>query len=78
MPSDLKFGIRPVTASTARNSYITTLTWHGIQDAFIDSIVGHVDSKNVLRSYQGTISPKKRAKVNSLLFVDPEIEEDEE
>ena len=73
-----KLGIRPVTASTARNSYITTLTWHGIQDAFIDSMVGHVDSKNVLRGYQGTLSPKKRAKVNNLLFVDPEIEEDEE
>ena len=73
-----KLGIRPVTASTARNSYITTLTWHSIQDAFIDSMVGHVDSKNVLRGYQGTISPKKRLKVNNLLFVDPEIEEDEE
>ena len=73
-----ELGIRPVTASTARNSYITTLTWHGIQDAFIDSMVGHVDSKNVLRGYQGTLSPKKRAKVNSLLFVDPETEEDEE
>ncbi len=73
-----QLGIRPVTASTARNSYITTLTWHGIQDAFIDSMVGHVDSKNVLRGYQGTLSPKKRAKVNSLLFVDPETEEDDE
>lgn len=73
-----KLGIRPVTASTARNSYITTLTWHGISDAFIDSMVGHVDSKNVLRGYQGTISPKKRAKVNNLLFIDPEIEDDEE
>ena len=72
-----KLGIRPVTASTARNSYITTLTWHGISDAFIDSMVGHVDSKNVLRGYQGTISPKKRLKVNNLLFVDPEIDEDE-
>ena len=72
-----ELGIRPVTASTARNSYITTLTWHGIQDAFIDSMVGHVDSKNVLRGYQGTLSPKKRAKVNSLLFVDPETEEEE-
>ncbi|MBR3730136.1 MAG: tyrosine-type recombinase/integrase [Bacteroidales bacterium] len=71
-------GIRPVTASTARNSYITTLTWHGIQDAFIDAMVGHVDSKNVLRGYQGTISPKKRLKVNNLLFIDPEIDEDEE
>ena len=71
-------GIRPVTASTARNSYITTLTWHGTQDAFIDAMVGHVDSKNVLRGYQGTISPKKRLKVNNLLFVDPEIDEDEE
>ena len=73
-----KLGIRPVTASTARNSYITTLTWHGISDAFIDSMVGHVDSKNVLRGYQGTISPKKRLKVNNLLFIDPEIDEDEE
>ena len=73
-----KLGIRPVTASTARNSYITTLTWHGIQDAFIDSMVGHVDSKNVLRGYQGTISPKKRLKVNNLLFVDPEVEDDDE
>ena len=73
-----KLGIRTVTASTARNSYITTLTWHGIQDAFIDAMVGHVDSKNVLRGYQGTISPKKRLKVNNLLFVDPEIDEDDE
>lgn len=73
-----KLGIRPVTASTARNSYITTLTWHGISDAFIDSMVGHVDSKNVLRGYQGTISPKKRLKVNNLLFIDPEIEEEDE
>ncbi len=73
-----QLGISPVTASTARNSYITTLTWHGISDAFIDSMVGHVDSKNVLRGYQGTISPKKRLKVNNLLFIDPEIDEDEE
>lgn len=70
-------GIRAVTASTARNSYITTLTWHGISDAFIDSMVGHADGKNVLRGYQGTISPKKRMKINNLLFVDPEIEKDE-
>ena len=70
-------GIRPVTASTARNSYITTLTWHGISDAFIDSMVGHVDNKNVLRGYQGTISPKKRMKVNNLLFDDPEIDDDD-
>ncbi len=73
-----QLGISPVTASTARNSYITTLTWHNISDAFIDAMVGHVDSKNVLRGYQGTISPKKRLKVNNLLFVDPEIDEDEE
>lgn len=73
-----QLGISPVTASTARNSYITTLTWHSISDAFIDAMVGHVDSKNVLRGYQGTISPKKRLKVNNLLFVDPEIDEDEE
>ena len=71
-------GIAPVTASTARNSYITTLTWHGIADAFIDSMVGHVDSKNVLRGYQGTISPKKRLKVNNLLFIDPEMDDDED
>ena len=73
-----RLGIRPVTASTARNSYITTLTWHGTQDAFIDAMVGHVDSKNVLRGYQGTISPKKRLKLNNLLFIDPEIDEDDE
>ena len=73
-----QLGISPVTASTARNSYITTLTWHNISDAFIDAMVGHVDSKNVLRGYQGTISPKKRLKVNNLLFIDPEIDEDEE
>ena len=72
-----ELGIRPVTASTARNSYITTLTWHGIQDAFIDAMVGHVDSKNVLRGYQGTISPKKRLKINNLLFTDPEEDDDE-
>lgn len=74
----VRLGIRPVTASTARNSYITTLTWHGTQDAFIDAMVGHVDSKNVLRGYQGTISPKKRLKLNNLLFIDPEIDEDDE
>ncbi len=72
---DLK--IRAITASTARNSYITTLTFHGISDAFIDSMVGHVDNKNVLRGYQGTISPKKRMKVNNLLFDDPEIDDDD-
>lgn len=72
---DLK--IRPITASTARNSYITTLTFHGISDAFIDSMVGHVDNKNILRGYQGTISPKKRMKINGLLFDDPEIEDDD-
>lgn len=71
-----ELGIQEVTASTARNSYITALTWHGISDAFIDSMVGHVDNKNVLRGYQGTISPKKRMKVNNLLFEDPEIEDD--
>ena len=71
-----ELGIRAVTPSTARNSYITTLTWHGISDAFIDSMVGHADGKNVLRGYQGTISPKKRMKINNLLFVDPEIEDD--
>ena len=71
-----ELGIRAVTPSTARNSYITALTWHGISDAFIDSMVGHADGKNVLRGYQGTISPKKRMKVNCLLFKDPEIEDD--
>ena len=72
-----ELNIRPVSASTARNSYITTLTWHGISDAFIDSMVGHVDSKNVLRGYQGVISPKKRMKLNNLLFNDPEDESEE-
>jgi len=67
-----ELGIKPATASTARNSYITTLTWHGISDAFIDGMVGHSDGKNVLRGYQGKISPKRRARINSLLFVDPE------
>ncbi len=66
--------IKPATASTARNSYITTLTWHGISDAFIDGMVGHSDSKNVLRGYQGKISPKRRARINGLLFVDPEAD----
>lgn len=72
-----ELGIQEVTASTARNSYITALTWHGISDAFIDSMVGHVDNKNILRGYQGTISPKKRMKINGLLFDDPEIEDDD-
>jgi integrase/recombinase XerD len=67
-----ELGIKPTTASTARNSYITTLTWHGISDAFIDGMVGHSDGKNVLRGYQGKISPKRRARINNLLFVDPE------
>lgn len=68
----IELGIKPVTASTARNSYITTLTWHGISDAFIDNMVGHSDGKNVLRGYQGKISPKRRARINNLLFIDPE------
>ena len=72
-----ELGIRQVTPSTARNSYITTLTWHGISDAFIDTMVGHTDSKNVLRGYQGIISPKKRMKLNNLLFVDPEADNEE-
>ena len=60
-----------VSAAWARNSYITTLTWHGISDAFIDDMVGHTDGK-VLSGYQGKISPKKRMQINSLLFTNPE------
>lgn len=60
-----------VSAAWARNSYITTLTWHGISDAFIDDMVGHTDGK-VLAGYQGKISPKKRMQINSLLFTNPE------
>lgn len=67
-------GIKMATASTARNSYITTLSWHSVSDAFIDAMVGHTDSKNVLRGYQGIISPKKRLEQNMKLFIDPEME----
>ena len=62
-----------MSASWARNSYITTLTWHGISDAFIDDMVGHTDGK-VLSGYQGKISATKSAKINSMLFDDPEEE----
>lgn len=65
-------GIRPVSASTARNSYITTLTHHEVSNTFIDDMVGHVSDKSVLRGYQGIFSAKKRAKYNNLLFVVPE------
>ena len=80
--ADIRIGLKPiceslnipeVSASWARNSYITTLTWHGISDAFIDDMVGHTDGK-VLSGYQGKISATKRAKINSLLFTDPEEE----
>ena len=78
--ADIRVGLKPiceslnipeVSASWARNSYITTLTWHGISDAFIDDMVGHTDGK-VLSGYQGKISATKRAKINSMLFDDPE------
>ncbi|HPM10196.1 MAG TPA: hypothetical protein PK941_07090 [Paludibacter sp.] len=64
--------IRAVSASTARNSYITTLTWHMVSDAFIDGMVGHSNGKNILRGYQGMASPRKRREINSKLFIDPE------
>ena len=67
-----ELGIRPVSASTARNSYITTLTHHEVSDTFIDDMVGHVSNKSVLRGYQGMFSAKKRMKYNNLLFVVPE------
>lgn len=67
-----ELGIKPASPSTARNSYITCLTWHGVSDAFIDAMVGHVSGKNVLRGYQGGPSPKKRAAINDLLLIDPE------
>lgn len=81
--ADIRVGLKPiceslnipeVSASWARNSYITTLTWHGISDAFIDDMVGHTDGK-VLSGYQGKISATKRAKINSMLFDDPEEDE---
>ena len=80
--ADIRVGLKPiceslnipeVSSSWARNSYITTLTWHGISDAFIDDMVGHTDGK-VLSGYQGKISATKRAKINSMLFDDPEEE----
>jgi len=71
-------GIKPVTASTARNSYVTCLTWHGTSDAFIDVMVGHSSGNELLRGYQGKISPKKRLRINELLLVDPEEEEEED
>lgn len=61
-----------VSASWARNSYITALTWHGISDAFIDNMTGHVGNNSLLRGYQGRISPTKRHRINSLLIVPPE------
>jgi integrase len=69
-----ELGIRPATPAYARNSYITTLTWHAISDVFIDAMVGHTSGNNVLRGYQGKISPKKRAAINAKLFIDPEEE----
>ena len=66
--------IRPATPAFARNSYITTLTWHAVSDVFIDAMVGHTSGNNVLRGYQGKISPKKRAAINAKLFIDPEAE----
>lgn len=69
-----ELGIRPATPAFARNSYITTLTWHAISDVFIDAMVGHTSGNNVLRGYQGKISPKKRAAINAKLFIDPEEE----
>jgi hypothetical protein len=69
-----ELGIRPATSAFARNSYITTLTWHAISDVFIDAMVGHTSGNNVLRGYQGKISPKKRAAINAKLFIDPEEE----
>lgn len=70
-----ELNIPTASASWARNSYITTLTWHGVSDTFIDDMVGHTDGK-VLTGYQGRISPKKRNRINSLLFTDPESEEE--
>lgn len=70
-----EIGIRTISAAWARNSYITTLTWHGISDKFIDDMVGHTDGK-VLTGYQGRISPAKRIKINSLLFIDPEDDDE--
>lgn len=71
-------GIRTISASAARNSYITCLTWHGISDAFIDAMTGHVGNNELLRGYQGIISPKKRYEVNMHLLRDPEKTETEE
>ena len=64
--------IRPASPSTSRNSYITTLTWHMVSDAFIDGMVGHSNGKNILRGYQGMASPRKRKEINGKLFIDPE------
>jgi len=63
-----------VTTATARNSYITTLSWHQVSDNFIDNMTGHVTGNKVLRGYQGQISPKLRLKYNNLLLIDPEEE----
>lgn len=71
-----EIGIPRISASWARNSYTTTLTWHGISDKFIDDMVGHTDG-SVLAGYQGKISPKKRMKINLLLFTNPEEDDDE-
>ncbi|MCL2434590.1 MAG: site-specific integrase [Lentimicrobiaceae bacterium] len=67
-----KLGIRNIGAQFARNSFITTLTHHGVSDSYIDRAVGHTD--NLLRGYQGGFSKKKRYEFNSQLFIDPELD----
>ncbi len=67
-----KLDLPKASASWARNSYITALTWHGISDAFIDNMTGHTGTNSLLRGYQGRIPPAKRHKINSLLIVPPE------
>lgn len=60
-----------VSPATARNTYVTTLTRHGVNDAFIDSMLGHAD-RDVLDGYQGGFSDSIRYKNNMLLFTEPE------
>jgi len=67
-----KLNIRPISAQFARNSFITTLTHHGISDSYIDRAVGHAD--NLLRGYQGGFHKEIRYKFNSQLFIEPRFD----
>ena len=70
-----ELGIKEITAQYARNSFITTLTHHGISDVYIDRAVGHTTGNRLLRGYQGQFSDRQRLKFNNLLFINPDYDE---